>query len=352
VARLKARKAHSGTHKGLITAAIWAAIGASVIGVLWSQNNCLTTDTLYYKASDIPKSLTGIKIANISDINNTGLNITSKVEKLSPDVIVLSGGYYDSNGNCENTVNIVSELVQIAPVYYVYNSEDQSYEADILSETGAANLTSGTVSIENTKELDTFVIDNYGEKLYNKYCNGDELCTSYVEYIDSAIKETAGAQVRLIGLDTYDYENGASDALNDLNKVMDKESKALDIAVTGNVLNIPIISKAPVDAILTGGTYGNGYNDAEYDKGMYDVNGTKVYVSGGVGSHEGVTRIFNFPEIQCITITDGSIVERNPLKDLLNSISGTDEAIDADDGYQIYKYKKNSENNDSNNAEQ
>lgn len=116
-----------------------------------------------------------------------------------------------------------------------------------------------------------------------------------------------------------------------------------DIAITGNPLNVPALSNSPVDLILTGGTYGTGYNDSKYNKGMYDENGTKILVNGGVGGHAGVTRIFNFPEIECVTFSDGSIADTNPLKDFLNGLMDTNESIDMDDKYQVYKQQKKSE---------
>lgn len=222
MARLRARKPKTGDHKWLITAGIWVGVAASVIGLIWSQNNVVTVDDIMLESTVIPKSLNGTKLVHISDLNNTHLDIYNKVQKLNPDLIVLSGGYCDANGNYDNTYNTVDNLTSIAPVYYVYNAEDNEV-GEVLEGTSAINITNGSIKIKNEREIDEYIKETYGDSFYSKYQAGDEQYVDYVEYIEHAIDESLDAEIRLIGIDSHTEENGARQALDELNGVLDRK---------------------------------------------------------------------------------------------------------------------------------
>lgn len=340
MARLKARRLNrSGDASKYLTVLIWAILALGIIFLIWAQNNLLTVYDTVYKVGDLPKSLVGYKIVHISDMNNSTVQVVGKVEKLKPDVIILSGGYKDANGKADNSIEQIKKLTEIAPVYYVYNIEDGT--DDILASTGATNLTDGSIVVEpKERDVNTFIKDNYGEKILNKAKDGDKDAKKYVEYVTEALEKTKGAKIRITGLNTYDYENGKYDALKKINEMTEKGRMDYEIVIAGNAKISPEVSKANINAIFSGGSYGTNYISDTYKKGSYGMNDTQFFLSGGVGKHKGVTRIFNFPEIQCITLSDGTIEDENPLEELLGIFfKDVGTIYDNDGGFESYKYE-------------
>lgn len=340
MARLHARRLNrSGDLNKLLTVLVWTILVLGIAFLVWSQNHLLTVYDTVYKVGDLPKSLVGYKIVHISDMNNSTVQVVGKVNKLKPDVIILSGGYKDANGKSENTIEQIKKLTEIAPVYYVYNDEDG--KDDILASTGATNITDSSVILEpKKKDVNEFIKDNYGDKIIDKANNGDKDAKEYVEYVTKALEETNGAKIRLTGLNTYSYENGKYDALNVLNKMTESGTYDYEMVVTGNAKISPEISKARINAIFSGGSYGTNYISETYKKGSYGMNDTQFFLSGGVGTHEGVTRIFNFPEIQCITLSDGTIYDKNPLEEFIEIFfKDVGTIYDNDGGFEEHRYE-------------
>lgn len=269
-----------------------------VLLLLWSQNNLLITKEFVYEVPNISKELTGYKILHISDISNTNINIYDKAKKTKPDIIVISGGYADKNSNCNKSIEVVNKLSSIAPVYYIYNEEDK--------ELGITNILSSTAS--------------------NNILNS---------------KTTIANNVDLVGLD-IDNNKDESENKKSIYDIIGNDKSRLCIAVATNEADIDTISKTNVDIILLGNSnYMNETDSTKYSKGASAINGTQLFISGGIGNSKNSPqfRIFNFPELQLITLSDGSITNKSwlekQLDKLFNSGIGT-----IFDGTELKEYKK------------
>lgn len=341
---------NTSTKNKLVTVFLWTVTILAIVFLLVAQNNLLVPYENVFQLNDLPKSLVGYKICHISDINNSSVNIVSSVKKFKPDIILMSGGYSDSSGNAENTISEVKALCEIAPVYYVLNVEDMETNPNVLEGTGAINLTDNVIEVNKTYEdTETFIKTNYGSDLWKAYENKDEDVVRYITYVESELQRTQNETLRITGMHLYNEdENGdqAGDlAVQYMNKITAQGNRAYDIALVGNIKLVePLCDSSNVDIIFTGGTYGTDKFSDNFKKGHYGFHGKQVFVSGGVGGHAGVRRIFNFPEIQLITLSDGSIKQRNTLERFIDKLTkNTSDIMSNDTGYHSGTIKDNRE---------
>ena len=293
---------------------MWSARILVILALLvfvWAQNNYVVNRGYVYAMEEMPKAFVGYKIVHISDICNKSLNLVASVEKQSPDVIILTGGYADSNGNAGNAVDVVNQLCKIAPVYYIYNTEDK---ADYLANTNAVNITDQRVALTTTaKEAIPFIKENYGNKIIKKATKGDEEAKEYIAYVQTALNETAGSEIYICGLNNYEDIQSADDFVGLTYELIGPHIEDITIVLNGNIKHTNAICRTDTDIILTGGTFGrtNEYND--YKKGMYANKNASIFVAGGIGNN-GKFRVMNFPEYQTITLSDGTLKYNNPIE--------------------------------------
>lgn len=308
-----------------------------IVAFIWSQNNLLINKEYVYKISDLPKSFVGYKVVHISDISNSNIDIAKKVKKAKPDVIVISGGYSDSKGAYSNSVKEINKLAKIAPVYYIYNKEDTD---GVLANANATNLTDTTVQLSpNQVDVKTFIENNYGKGIIEKANSGDEKSIQYVEYVTEELKNTANSTIDICGLGLYDYEKGIYDAFDKTLELIGTDASRLSILLNGNIDNLDEICRSDVDVVMFGGTFGTNLISDRYTKGLYGNHGTQLVVSGGVGKHDGVRRMLNFPEIQTLVLSDGTIDSRNPLEKFIGTFfSDVGTIFDNDGGFSEYTY--------------
>lgn len=316
---------------------LWILVIAIVFIGIWVQNNLLIANETVYAVNYLPKSLVGTRIVHISDINNIDIGEAIKALNFNPDFVVISGGFKDKNGNYDISKKVVKQLADKTTVYYCYNNNDGN--EDFLRDTGAINITGTTVEyVAEQKTAEQFIKEVYGDEIINKASNNDEKSVEYIEYIKEALKTSVGAKIAISGLKVPEGDNIS--ALNFLNSVTDKIQADYHISTLSDVRLIDNISKSRMDLVLTGGTYGTNKIDNRFSKGEYNINGTEFMICGGIGTDGETARVFNFPEIQCITLSDGTIVNHNPLEKLFGAFMGDVGTIfDNDGGFKEYTYR-------------
>lgn len=291
-----------------------------ILAFAYLQNNLVIPKFYVYSNTKLPKQFVGYKIAHISDINNTDRNLEWQLKLIKPDIIVLSGGYSDINGNYDKTIKVVKKLIALAPVYYIYNSKDAKKE---LEGVGAYNI------VDKREELrpkeyspDAFIIVNYGSENIDK---------DKKKEIKKELEDDKGKTISLYGLSNYDDAKSPEEFMHEAYKVIGKDTEGIKVVVNGLIRNIQALGKANIDLILTGGTFGKTDEKSGYSKGNYSTEASEVFISGGVSS-DGGYRIFNLPELQVITLSDGSLKSRNFLENLLGRIIGDTGTIFDNDG--------------------
>ena len=300
-----------------------------LIYLIWAQNNLVVSQNFVYTASDLPKSFVGFKIMHISDICNTPHNLYSLASKEKPDIIIITGGFEDKNGNYTNSVKVVEKLTAIAPVYYIYNTNDKS---DCLSGTSAINITDQKVGISPKQvDLKTFIINNYGDKLIKDSNKGDEQTIEYLKYVQEELTNTANSQIYVIGAGNHEDADDPKQFVNDMQYIIGTDSNEVTMLLSGNLYHLKVLSKTDVDMIFTGGTFGRKDEKNGYSKGLYGKTGAQIFVCGGIGNLEKF-RVCNLPQVQIITLSDGTIRLRNPLEEFMDKFMGETTTIWENDG--------------------
>ena len=282
-----------------------------IVGFIWSQSNFVTVSKIIYTNNQVPSSFVGYKIVHISDIcNKDTYNLISAVKKERPDIIVISGGFNDLNGNSNTSKNIVNNLSKIAPVYYVYGNGDTGTE---LSDSTATCMNNMCIELQPSGNNNGIQDESIGIKIEQDYTN--------VESVSNNV-------VKLVGFSDFSPTN-PSEAESNVADLVGTDPSQLIISLLGKSANIDIVATSDIDMILTGGTYGRnpraiyeggvyGVNQlpGAYTKGLYTTQSTIICVSSGIGSLAG-RRIMNYPQIQSITLSDGSLKQLSPLEKLL-----------------------------------
>ena len=320
----------------VITIILRIIVIVALILLVWSQNHLVVTRNYVYADSDLPKSFVGYRVLHISDICNTSNNITLAAKKAKPDIIILSGGYQDSKGNYSRTVDIVNKLCNIAPVYYIYNTNDTS---DCLSVTSATNITDLKIDLSSDINDATALIEKaYGKKIINKANKGNEDAIQYIQYVSDELANNQYSTIELCGINNMSnqsYEDIQRQSYN----LTGGDSNSFVIMANGNLANLDALCSTNIDMMLVGGTFGKSSDVASCSKGPYSYLGTQLFVSGGCGNYNS-KRIANVPEIQVITLSDGTIKQSSPIEkffDLFIDDVGT--IYDNDGGFTEYEYK-------------
>lgn len=334
------RMRHSSLSRAKMTTyMIWVVLAAALVFIVWAQNNLIVTKNFIFSTQNLRKSLVGYKIVHVTDICNSGLDVASKVKKLDPDIIVVSGGYMDDKGKYNNSVKTINKLSKIAPTYYVYGSLD---EEDCLSGTNATNISNDVVELlPKDKDVEQFIKDNYGDEILKEAEKGNETAEEYLSYIKEELEKCKDDNVKLglIGLDMYVDDEGnalSSEALDEAYELLLDTDAEYTVGIIGNVEVLEEVAKSRLNAAFVGGTYGVS---KEYKKGMQGIKNLQVFSCGGIGTRGNVRRVFNFPEIQCVMLTDSTIQHHNPLEKFIGSIwKDVGTVFDNDGGFTIHRY--------------
>lgn len=333
--RLRARRLQK--HAGISNLSIWVLrilFVAVIIAFVWAQNNLVISHKIVFADKSIPKSLVGFNLVQVSDISNSALDVADKVKGLNPDAIVVTGGYSDADGNYQNSVNTINKLADMAPVYYIYSCDDHE---DYLANSKGTNITDQVVEL-HPQQLDVtaFIKKNYGDNIIKKSEKNDEDAIKYMEYVSNALAETSDSKISIYGLDKYDSDNGVYEAEQKNYELLLSDEADYKIALIGNVNLVDKLSQSTVNMLMFGGTYGTNRISEKYKSGMYAENGTQIVVSSGVGRNGKQFRFMNFPSVQCITFSDGTIQQENPLEKFISKfVKDVGTIYDNDGGFQL-----------------
>jgi len=253
--------------------------------IMTADSNNRIVCTEYDIVSDsVPNSFDGFKIVQLSDLHGKifGKNNKKLLEAVSaqnPDIIAITGDIADKSGEIEYISLLVSQLSDIAPVYYV---------------TGNHEWATGDI-----KEIFETVESSGGKKLRNTYDilerNGETIVIAGIDdpngprdmrtpqEVSERIKSACGDVFSLLLAHRNDpdlYENVDCDVI-------------LCGHAHGGIIRLPFIG-----ALL--GT--NHKFFPEYAGGEYNIGSNKLIVSRGLGNANLIPRFLNNPEITVIIL--------------------------------------------------
>lgn len=264
----------------------------TIIGILlfwlYFENNYLTINRINANFKKLPKEFVGYKIIHISDLHSKsfGFNqkrIVSIIKKQKPDLIAVTGDLIDKRIYREEpSLNLINQIVKIAPVYFVTgNHEVSSGKFDSLE---AKLKQNGVKVLRNNKEE----IRINGDKIYilgvddlNSFYNDEE----YAKKLKN-MREGLG-------------ENSFTILLaHRPEKFPTYCTYGFDLIFSGHAHGGQI--RVP----LAGGLYSPHQGVfPKYTSGMYQDGMSAMVVSRGLGNTSiAPIRIFNKPELVVITL--------------------------------------------------
>lgn len=227
----------------------------------------------------------GLKIVHITDLhygnttNNSDLKkIVDKVNLIKPDIIVFTGDLLDkdlNNEELEEFKDILNNMKSNIKKYAVNGNHDENF-SEILKETGFTDLNNNYDSLYNS---------NNSVILFSGINTNDD--------INDAIKNINNFLSDEQNTNNIIYKIML---MHEPDKILDFDYNNYDLILAGHSHNgqitIPFI-----------GSLYKPNGSKKYYKDYYELEGTKLYISGGIGTSTLKFRLFNKPSINLYRLT-------------------------------------------------
>lgn len=246
----------------------------------------LVTNEIVINDDNIPTSFDGLKIVHFSDLHYTRVitkervnDIVEEINLINPDIVVFTGDLVDTDkvlteDDKNFLIESLSNINSTYGKYAIYGNHD------------IANNSENIIDIYNKSDFN--LLENEYDVIYSK--NNDKL---FIGGLNSVSHELEDINKVMSYYDT-------NDNTNTYNIILLHEPDYAD-----NIIN----SYDNVNLILAGHSHGGQVrlpiigalytpkNGHKYVKGYYDLNGTSLYVTSGIGVSRYNFRLFNKPEI-------------------------------------------------------
>lgn len=255
----------------------------AILIIIYLSNHWIRISETKVRLENLQTNFKGYRIVHLCDLH--AVQFGDKQEKLlnnvkccNPDIIVFTGDLVDSNKNDpEEVLPLMQNLNDIAPVYFV-NGNHEYYYKDY------------NILIEGLKKIGVLVLDNRSIILRK---NKSEITL-------------AGVNDPFTGHDDIDKALANVDRYNPLillahaPEIFDLASqKGVNLVLSGHYHGGQI--RLP----FAGAVYAPGRKFfPEYDSGLYEKNGSYMYLSRGLG-YTGIFpfRFLNRPEVAVIILS-------------------------------------------------
>lgn len=241
-----------------------------------------------YRSSEIPSEFDDFKICQISDLHckSFGKNnktLISEIQKMSPDIVVLTGDIVDENHDDLSSVeNLFIGLQELQiPAYYVTGNHE-------------LNESASTQYAQLLALMDTYQVtdlDDRSESISRGtssiYLTGGKW---YSRYITNFLQPATAEDFHILLYHGADFFDIISDYNYDL---------VLSGHIHGGVIRIPFLDIGVLE--------NTGKLFPKYTHGIYqnETQSSTMIVSRGLGD-AAIPRFFNRPELVCITLRSDS----------------------------------------------
>lgn len=277
-------KKHRG--RGCLTALIVVALIAAFCAFIIKESRDELEISRYEVASlKLSESFDGFTIVQLSDLHGAqfgedGTELVDKVRELAPDIIALTGDFVTDEGDLEAVEKLAPRLTEICPVYFVSGNHEfgsglAAEVRNIMESAGVKYLSNEYLTISRGE--DHILLGGVEDpNAYADMLTPEELAQKMNEASPSAFKILLGHR----------------------NYWMEKYPELpVDLVLCGHahggLVRIPGV----------GGLIGTDrhlfpdFVDGEFNNGNYTM-----IVSRGLGNSVPLPRIFNRPEIVCVTL--------------------------------------------------
>lgn len=250
---------------------------------IYNQISIFRVKDIKISSNKLSKS---IKITQISDFHSNHLidleKMRNEIEQFDPDFIVLTGDMIDYSGRELNTVfELFSTIAKSdKDIYFIHGNHETNHR--LYKELRAEIERLGIIILENnsmTILVNDEKINLTGLKFYSQLRSNEE-----INQYQKSIKD--------LNLDYYNIlllhsPNNIENLLNE------KQDLVLSGHTHGGQLRLPIIGPiiAPGQGLFP-----------KYDKGIFKVNNTTLYIDSGLGNSGVPLRLLNPVQFSNITI--------------------------------------------------
>lgn len=289
----------------------WCLIFAVLIAsVLWNVywNSTIVVHTYTHSSTELPEAFDGFRVVQLTDIHSVRSEkqaelIYEKTQEQEPDIICITGDlvdsrYYSLHGveGEKWTLELAKQLVELAPVYYVYGNHEMILLDDpqnnafkvALEEMGVIFLNNQVVHLKDEESGELLYIGGIQDPstLYKDY--------RYAFLSNNGERMEAMLDAVSVGIHNEDFFLLLSHRPEYLEMY---DQYPVDLCLTGHAhggqFRFPFI----------GGLYAPGQGFfPQYTVGLYDTEDLEMYVCAGIGNSVIPVRIFNPPEILTIVL--------------------------------------------------
>ena len=266
-------------------------ISALFAFLAWQNNDVAITEHNYTN-DKLPDKFNGFKILHISDLHNKKFygRLTNKIKRINPDIIVITGDLIDRRRtNINSAMELIEDIVKIAPVYYVSGNHEQLSEH----------------YTKLKEELDKFNVVNMDD--FYTAINADGREIGLIGIADPAINASEK---------TYLSESNVKYARNRLNHLTKNLKTDFNILLSHRPELLNVYKDYNVDLVFSGHAHGgqiripllggilspNQGFFPKYSEGMHREGKTSMVVSRGLGNSLFPFRIFNHPELVVVIL--------------------------------------------------
>jgi len=242
--------------------------------------------------NNLPESFSGFKIAHISDTHSRPAKGIDKIVKDSdPDIIVITGDLLNDDNNPTSEIDaLISELLNIAPVYFISGNHD-------LWRTGYRNIFSnyeaqGAVFMDNK----TVTIEKNGEKIAISGC--PDPFSRVPDIIAENMKKSLESLPKIDGVNILLFHRAnLFDMIN---------GSGFDLILSGHMhggqVRIPGLGGvlAPSSSMLSK----TRMLFPKYTGGVATNDSTTMIINRGASNTLPIPRLGNPPEVGIITLTN------------------------------------------------
>lgn len=261
-----------------------AALAAAAAAALWDSNRRLVTTEYTVSSPRIPRAFDGFRITQLSDLHGIrfgreNVRLIGAVARTAPDLIAVTGDLTDEYTGDRYAAELIRPLAALAPVCFVPgNHEWRRGGAEALCRTlesaGALVLRDRAEAL--SRDGARIVLAGLDDPLSGTHATPDSLM--------DAVREEYGDPFTIMLYHRNDRLPAFFAAGTDL---------VLSGHAHGGVVRLP----------LTDGMVGPGPELLPvWTSGVCAMGRTRMVVSRGLGSHSGMLRLFNNPELVVITL--------------------------------------------------
>ncbi len=253
---------------------------AFVLLLLWAviDNYALELNQITVSSERLPDAFNGFRIAHVSDLHSTemGANnetLISMLRQAEPDIIAITGDLMDSRDTDPSVaLRFCQDAVKIAPVYYITGNHEVRLDSKLYADLIDGLKAAGVTVFEDTSVTLTR--------------DGAEICLAGHQWgraeLVAGITDFQGFKI-LLSHTPEDFSVYAA--------------AGYDLVLTGHAHG------GQFRLLFIGGLFAPGQGFLpKYDSGLYQLDGTQMVVSRGIGNSIIPLRFNNPPEVILITL--------------------------------------------------